>query len=51
MTQPLIEHWPQAAVLLTQPQNLGDSMACLMEMVDEMWFLAGDRAVDVSALT
>lgn len=48
LTAPYIHTWKEAAALLTLPQNLPHSAPTLHELVDEIWYLAGDRAVDVS---
>ncbi|KAJ3123855.1 Ubiquinone biosynthesis protein coq9, mitochondrial [Nowakowskiella sp. JEL0407] len=47
MTQPFIRKWPEAVALLLLPQNLPTTLSNLHELVDEMWYLAGDRSVDV----
>jgi hypothetical protein len=36
---------------MSLPQNVGDSMAELARLSDEMWFLAGDKSVDFSWYT
>ncbi|KAI8929057.1 COQ9-domain-containing protein [Entophlyctis helioformis] len=48
MTQPYINKWPQAAALLAQPQNLANTTRDLGALVDEIWYLAGDRSVDLN---
>ncbi|KAL2915508.1 hypothetical protein HK105_204910 [Polyrhizophydium stewartii] len=48
LTAPFIRKWPQAAALLAQPQNLPTTLRDLGELVDEIWFLAGDRSVDLN---
>ena len=45
---PYIEHWPQAMALGAQPQNFVNTMGQIHSVSDEIWFQAGDRAVDVS---
>ncbi|KAJ1328492.1 rpsU-divergently transcribed protein [Batrachochytrium salamandrivorans] len=47
MTAPYVHKWPQAIALLSQPQNLPNTTKDLGGLVDEIWFLAGDKSVDV----
>ena len=51
MLQPYIHHWPQALALLALPQNVPISMKNLAELMDEIWFLSGDRSVDFNWYT
>jgi ubiquinone biosynthesis protein COQ9 len=51
MLEPYIHHWPQALALLALPQHAPTSMKNLAELMDEMWFLAGDRSVDFNWYT
>ncbi|KAJ8327315.1 hypothetical protein BDV3_000406 [Batrachochytrium dendrobatidis] len=51
MTGPYIHKWPQAIALLSQPQNLANTARDLGGLVDEIWFLAGDRSVDLNWYT
>ncbi|KAH6575219.1 hypothetical protein BASA62_002038 [Batrachochytrium salamandrivorans] len=46
MTAPYVHKWPQAIALLSQPQNLPNTTKDLGGLVDEIWFLAGDKSVD-----
>ncbi|KAI8812790.1 COQ9-domain-containing protein [Cladochytrium replicatum] len=46
MTTPYIKRWPEAVSLMMQPQNLPTTMSNLHELVDEIWFLAGDRSMN-----
>lgn len=48
MTMPIIHRWPEAVKLMVQPQNTLHTAKHLMEMVDEMWHLAGDSSVDLN---
>lgn len=36
---------------MTQPQNVGTSLAEMARLVDEIWYLAGDMSVDTSWYT
>ncbi|TPX34647.1 hypothetical protein SmJEL517_g02684 [Synchytrium microbalum] len=47
-SKPFIHKWPEAAAQLALPQNLDVALKGLGELVDEIWFLAGDRSVDAS---
>ncbi|KAJ3042098.1 Ubiquinone biosynthesis protein coq9, mitochondrial [Rhizophlyctis rosea] len=48
MTAPYIQRWPEAVALMMQPQNMPNTLKDLGELMDEMWFIAGDRSVDWS---
>ncbi|KAJ3288108.1 Ubiquinone biosynthesis protein coq9, mitochondrial [Borealophlyctis nickersoniae] len=48
MTAPYISRWPDAVALMAQPQNVPNSLQNLGELVDEMWYIAGDRSVDMN---
>lgn len=48
MTKPFIQHWPQAVSLMVLPQNSMNTFEQLGELVDEMWFLAGDNSLDLN---
>ena len=37
--------------MMSLPQNMGSSVAELARLVDEMWYLTGDRSVDFSWYT
>jgi len=45
---PYIESWPQAMSILLLPHNIPDSLKHLSNLVDDMWYYAGDRSTDVS---
>ncbi|TPX47390.1 hypothetical protein SeMB42_g03334 [Synchytrium endobioticum] len=47
-SKPVISQWPEAAAQLALPQNLDVALKGLGELVDEIWFLAGDRSVDMN---
>jgi ubiquinone biosynthesis protein COQ9 len=51
MLLPYVRHWPQALALLALPQNAPTSIRNLAELMDEMWFLAGDQSVDLNWYT
>jgi ubiquinone biosynthesis protein COQ9 len=48
MTQPLVHYWPQALQLMASPQNSMTSIKLLQELVDEIWYLAGDQSIDLN---
>jgi rpsU-divergently transcribed protein len=45
---PYEEFWPQAMALGMHPQNLPNTLQQIHAISDEIWFQAGDKAVDVS---
>ncbi|XP_020559886.1 ubiquinone biosynthesis protein COQ9, mitochondrial isoform X1 [Oryzias latipes] len=45
---PYIETWPQAMSILLLPHNIPDSLKHLSNLVDDIWYYAGDRSTDVS---
>ncbi|KAJ3093208.1 hypothetical protein HK102_000009 [Quaeritorhiza haematococci] len=47
MLAPYIKKWPEALALMALPQNAPNALKNLAELVDEIWFLAGDRSTDV----
>ena len=48
MIVPYIDTWPQAMAIQALPQNAVESWTNLANLVDEIWYYAGDRSVDVS---
>uniref|UniRef100_UPI00358F467A ubiquinone biosynthesis protein COQ9-B, mitochondrial-like n=1 Tax=Myxine glutinosa TaxID=7769 RepID=UPI00358F467A len=48
---PYMNRWSQAMGLLMTPQALPDSVCLLSELVDEIWFQAGDRSTDFNWYT
>ena len=46
MTAPLIQKWPEALVLMGQ--NAPRSIELSAELMDEIWYLAGDKSVDLN---
>jgi rpsU-divergently transcribed protein len=44
---PFIKTWPQAMALGLLPQNVTETVSILSEMVDEIWWHAGDRSTDL----
>jgi ubiquinone biosynthesis protein COQ9 len=48
MTKPVLHYWPQALSLMALPQNAPHTVKQLGELVDEMWFLAGDQSADMN---
>ncbi|XP_034033035.1 ubiquinone biosynthesis protein COQ9, mitochondrial isoform X1 [Thalassophryne amazonica] len=45
---PYINTWSQAMSILLLPQNIPDSLKHLSNLVDDIWYYAGDRSTDVS---
>ena len=45
---PYLEKWPQAMYLGIDPKNLSNTVKQINKISDEIWFIAGDKAVDVS---
>lgn len=43
---PFLSVWPQAMVLMTQPLNLPDAIRNNAQLIDHMWFYAGDTSLD-----
>ncbi|XP_078063752.1 ubiquinone biosynthesis protein COQ9, mitochondrial, partial [Mustelus asterias] len=46
MVIPYIDTWPKAMSILLLPQNITESLRSLTNMVDEVWYYAGDRSTD-----
>ena len=40
--------WTEALGLMALPSNVASSLRLLSELVNDMWYLAGDTSVDVS---
>ncbi|KAI9216403.1 COQ9-domain-containing protein [Blastocladiella britannica] len=48
---PYITRWPDAVRLLAHPRNVPFAVHHLHQLVDEMWYLAGDRSFDSNYYT
>uniref|UniRef100_A0A674PDX1 Ubiquinone biosynthesis protein n=1 Tax=Takifugu rubripes TaxID=31033 RepID=A0A674PDX1_TAKRU len=48
---PYIESWPQAMSILLLPHNIPDSLKHLSNLVDDIWYYAGDRSTDMNWYT
>ncbi|RVE72307.1 hypothetical protein OJAV_G00060570 [Oryzias javanicus] len=48
---PYMETWPQAMSLLLLPHNIPDSLKHLSNLVDDIWYYAGDRSTDMNWYT
>ncbi|KAG7523347.1 ubiquinone biosynthesis protein COQ9, mitochondrial [Solea senegalensis] len=48
---PYIQTWPQAMSILLLPHNIPDSLKHLSNMVDDIWYYAGDRSTDMNWYT
>ncbi|XP_014787086.1 ubiquinone biosynthesis protein COQ9-B, mitochondrial isoform X2 [Octopus bimaculoides] len=51
MLTPHIEQWPQAMALQALPQNACQSWCNLLQLVDDIWFYAGDKSTDFNWYT
>lgn len=51
MLIPYIEKWPQAMGILLLPQNIPESLKHLTNMVDDIWYYAGDKSTDINWYT
>uniref|UniRef100_A0A3B3DTB7 Ubiquinone biosynthesis protein n=1 Tax=Oryzias melastigma TaxID=30732 RepID=A0A3B3DTB7_ORYME len=51
MYVPYMETWPQAMSLLLLPHNIPDSLKHLSNLVDDIWYYAGDRSTDMNWYT
>ena len=47
MIQPYLSTWPQAMAIQASPGNAVESLKNLSRLVDDIWFFAGDRSIDV----
>ncbi|OAR01301.1 hypothetical protein LLEC1_02719, partial [Akanthomyces lecanii] len=47
----IIQHWQEALAAMAQPSHISEAMSELAQLSDEIWFLAGDTAVDPSWYT
>ncbi|XP_034033036.1 ubiquinone biosynthesis protein COQ9, mitochondrial isoform X2 [Thalassophryne amazonica] len=48
---PYINTWSQAMSILLLPQNIPDSLKHLSNLVDDIWYYAGDRSTDINWYT
>ncbi|KAJ3389195.1 Ubiquinone biosynthesis protein coq9, mitochondrial [Lobulomyces angularis] len=48
LLQPYIDTWQDALKVMAKPQNVPASLLNLSELIDEMWYLAGDRSFDMN---
>ncbi|KAK5640082.1 hypothetical protein RI129_010893 [Pyrocoelia pectoralis] len=46
MVIPYLSRWPQALAVMSLPQNVSNSLATLLTMVDDVCYYAGDQSVD-----
>lgn len=51
MIIPYKDSWPQAIAIMTLPQNVPNSLAQLLTLVDDICYCAGDRSVDIGWYT
>lgn len=43
-----IDKWPQGMALGLKPENLPTTLSQLYKISDEIWYLAGDRSIDIN---
>ncbi|KAJ3059651.1 Ubiquinone biosynthesis protein coq9, mitochondrial [Podochytrium sp. JEL0797] len=48
MLKPYLNQWPDALALMAMPSNAPHSLKNLSALVDEIWFVAGDRSTDMN---
>ncbi|KAI9331948.1 COQ9-domain-containing protein [Obelidium mucronatum] len=48
MLKPLVRHWPDALALMAHPQNAPYALKNLAQLVDEIWYITGDRSTDMN---
>ncbi|KAJ3302612.1 Ubiquinone biosynthesis protein coq9, mitochondrial [Blyttiomyces sp. JEL0837] len=46
--KPYVGKWAEALALMAQPQNVPTALENLAEVVDEIWYMAGDRSFDMN---
>ncbi|KAL0075139.1 COQ9-domain-containing protein [Phycomyces blakesleeanus] len=51
MMKPYIKTWPEALAIMAHPTNVPMSLKHLSEVVDDIWFYAGDRSPDMDWYT
>lgn len=51
MNAPYMNSWPQALAVLAQPRNSPEAVKLLLQLLDEIWYAAGDTSTDVSWYT
>ncbi|KAK3096695.1 hypothetical protein FSP39_002447 [Pinctada imbricata] len=51
MITPYMDKWPQAMAIQTLPQNAPEAWSNLGNLVDEIWYYAGDRSNDFNYYT
>ena len=48
MIIPFVEQWPQAMAMTAIPANTREHFSNLLQLMDDIWYHAGDRSTDVS---
>jgi ubiquinone biosynthesis protein COQ9 len=48
LNKPYIKRWPEALAIMARPSNVQMSLEHLHDIVDDIWYYAGDRSPDVS---
>ncbi|KAG1306874.1 hypothetical protein G6F64_007257 [Rhizopus arrhizus] len=51
MNKPFIKKWPEALAIMAQPSNVSMSLKHLGDIVDDIWYYAGDRSPDMNWYT
>lgn len=47
MIVPYLNNWPQAMAIMSSPQNIPNALRNLQDLVDTVWFYAGDKSTDL----
>ncbi|KAF0551466.1 ubiquinone biosynthesis protein COQ9 [Gigaspora margarita] len=50
-TKPYAKKWSEALAIMAQPNNVQTSIEHLAKLVDDMWYLAGDKSADMNWYT
>ncbi|CAG8510302.1 4328_t:CDS:2 [Paraglomus brasilianum] len=48
MMRPYIKKWPEALAIMAHPSNVSMSVGHLAQLVDDIWYLAGDKSADMN---
>ncbi|XP_072017939.1 ubiquinone biosynthesis protein COQ9, mitochondrial-like [Amphiura filiformis] len=51
MIIPYVDSWPQAMALAALPSNIEDHFANLSQLMDDIWYYAGDKSTDFNWYT
>ncbi|KAI8881831.1 rpsU-divergently transcribed protein [Backusella circina FSU 941] len=51
LNKPYIKKWPEALAIMARPSNVQMSLEHLHDIVDDIWYYAGDRSPDMNWYT